>query len=94
MRKGLAVLVLFLPLAAVLALDYRLRAERFEDWQLWDFGTYAAAILESFLLWASLLLASARRRGWVRWFAQGAFLLLLTCALGGQIYFFEQYNAY
>lgn len=56
--------------------------------------TYAAAVLESSILWGTLLYAAARRRGGLRLLNAALFVLALTLAVGGQSYFFQQYNAY
>lgn len=56
--------------------------------------TYLAAILEGSVLWAALLYAASRRRGAMRHVNAVLFVLALTFAVGGQTYFFQQYNAY
>jgi glucan phosphoethanolaminetransferase (alkaline phosphatase superfamily) len=89
---GIAALV-SLPLL-VLALDLARRSDRIlafeDDYRL----TYAAAMVESALVWGSLLYAASGRRGFPREVAAVLFVVFATFAIGGQTYFFEQYHAY
>lgn len=87
--------MLFLgPVLLVLALDFGLRAGRFSDFTGAEWANYLASVVAGGALWACLLYAGARRRGAWTWVARGAFVLFFTIALGGQAYFFQQYNAY
>jgi glucan phosphoethanolaminetransferase (alkaline phosphatase superfamily) len=45
-------------------------------------------------VWGLLLYAASRRRGWLRHVAAVLFVLMVTFSVGGQSYFFQQYNAY
>jgi glucan phosphoethanolaminetransferase (alkaline phosphatase superfamily) len=86
-------LFLVLPISVV-ALDLARRSERvlaFEG----DFRfTYLAAFVESLVVWGLLLYAASAQRGKLRLVATVLFAAFGTFAIGGQIYFFEQYGAY
>jgi glucan phosphoethanolaminetransferase (alkaline phosphatase superfamily) len=85
--------LLCLPIL-VLLLDFARRSERilaFED----DYRfTYGLAILESAILWGTLLYAACGRRGPYREVCAALFVGFATFSIGGQTYFFEQYHAY
>jgi glucan phosphoethanolaminetransferase (alkaline phosphatase superfamily) len=87
-------LILVAPILLVLTLDYHLRGSRFQKFDGGDWQDYFLSIIEGGVLWGVLLLSAARRRGLLSRLSQGLFVLFLTLALGGQAYFFEQYNAY
>lgn len=93
-RKRFAWLLLCAPLALVIGIDLELRWGRQEQWQTYQFFSYGASLIESFCIWSVLLLAAARRRGRMRYLYAGIFLFFLTMSVGGQLYFFQQYNAY
>ncbi len=56
-------------------------------------GLYLLAVVESCLVWGLLLYSSARRN-WLGDLSGVLFVFGFTLALGGQVYFFEQYHAY
>ncbi|HEY3500608.1 MAG TPA: sulfatase-like hydrolase/transferase [Polyangiaceae bacterium] len=85
--------LLALPLAIV-CLDLGRRGSRILEFESDYRLTYAAALLESLVLWGVLLVAACRQRGFSRSFATVLFAAFATFAVGGQIYFFEQYHAY
>jgi glucan phosphoethanolaminetransferase (alkaline phosphatase superfamily) len=82
-----------LPLL-VLWLDVTRRGDRILRFESDYALTYALAILESVVLWGFLLLSASRLRGAGRHVSAVLFCVFATFAIGGQIYFFEQYNAY
>lgn len=92
-RFGAAVL-LALPAALAVAQDVARRGERLAQFEGLYRATYAAAVVESVVVWGALLYAASRRRGALRWVAGVLFVLGATFAFGGQQYFFQQYNAY
>jgi glucan phosphoethanolaminetransferase (alkaline phosphatase superfamily) len=58
-----------------------------------------ASALEALLLWGVLLIAASRRSSENekrpgRWIARALFVIFLTFSIGGQSYFYQQYNAY
>ncbi len=86
--------LLLVPAAAAVALDFARRSARLHELG-WPYRLdYAAAVLESLVVWSALLYAAARRSGAWRWVAGVLFVLGITFSFGGQEYFFEQYNAY
>ncbi|HEY2410202.1 MAG TPA: hypothetical protein VGI10_29560, partial [Polyangiaceae bacterium] len=94
MRKWAGPLLLLLPLVIVLCVDFAHRAARLAELDTSYRWLYASAALESLVVWAVLLHAASRRRGALRWVAAILFVISFTFAVGGQIYFFSQYNAY
>ncbi len=93
-RRLLAALVLVAPTVVVVWVDFLRRGSRLQRLESEYMLTYSAAIAEGAVLWAALIYASARRRGWLRWLNAALFVLALTFAFGGQTYFFQQYHAY
>ncbi|HVW25394.1 MAG TPA: sulfatase-like hydrolase/transferase [Polyangiaceae bacterium] len=93
-RRLAGAALLFVPTSMVLAVDLSRRAERVFGFTGFHRETYLAAILESVVVWATLLYAGARRRGaWSK--ALGVlFVIAITLTVGGQRYFHDQYNAY
>lgn len=93
-RRALRWGVVALPVLFVLALDASLRRGRFSDFTSADRTSYAFSVLEGAVIWGTLLWAAGRRRGVSARVAQLLFVFFFTITLGGQAYFFEQYNAY
>ncbi len=82
------------PVVVVLIADFLTRGSRIAALPPKYIVSYGAAVIESGLLWASLMLACGARRGAYRWFASLAFVILFTAAVGGQLYFHSQYSTY
>ena len=78
----------------VLVLDVRRRGHRIAEFDHDYTQSYALAFLESTTLWALLLVAASRQRGFGQKLGAVLFAVFATFAIGGQTYFFEQYNAY
>ncbi|MEI9941442.1 MAG: sulfatase-like hydrolase/transferase [Pseudomonadota bacterium] len=93
-RRLLAPLLLLVPTAVVLGIDLSRRSARLAGLDLWHRGFYLASLTESALVWSVLLHAASRRRGAWRWLAALLFVIGFTFAVGGQSYFYSQYNAY
>jgi glucan phosphoethanolaminetransferase (alkaline phosphatase superfamily) len=93
-RRSAGIGLLVLPTLLVVAQDLGRRGGRLLAFDGLHCLTYAAAIFESMLVWAVLLYAASRRVGWMRWLAAALFVVGHTFAVGGQAYFFGQYNAY
>ena len=93
-RKWGAALLLASPLLFVLLTDARIRGDRLLALPLKYKASYAVAMVESGALWALLLFAASSRRGYLRWVAALAFVVLATLAMGGQTYFHRQYSTY
>ena len=93
-RRLLAPLLLLVPTLVVLGMDLSRRSARLEGLDSWHKGCYLASLIEGALVWAVLLHAASRRRGALRWVAATLFVLGFTFAVGGQTYFYSQYNAY
>jgi glucan phosphoethanolaminetransferase (alkaline phosphatase superfamily) len=86
-------LLLVVPLVVV-ALDFKRRGPRIRAFEHLYALTYLASIAESLCVWGLLLYVAARRRGWLRHVAAVLFVVMVTFSIGGQTYFFQQYNAY
>lgn len=93
-RRPVGVVLLLVPGASAVLTDAARRWERMLGFDAFHTATYAAAVLESIVVWGLLLYAAARRRGRGSSAAGALFVVALTFAFGGQEYFFEQYNAY
>jgi glucan phosphoethanolaminetransferase (alkaline phosphatase superfamily) len=78
----------------VVCADAFLRGERLRALSGKYIASYAAAVVESALLWGTLLFAASARRGPLRWIASGLFVALSGLAIGGQVYFHRQYATY
>jgi glucan phosphoethanolaminetransferase (alkaline phosphatase superfamily) len=92
-RLGALALLAVVPLVSVL-LDFRRRGARIALFDHDDRVTYGASLAESLCVWGLLLYAASRRRGWQRHLAAVLFVVMVTFTIGGQSYFFQQYNAY
>lgn len=93
-RRVLALALLLLPVLTIVVIDLGRRSERIAHFQGYYRWTYLGAVLESLVLWATLLYAASRRRGWGRWVAAVLFVIGITFSFGGQAYFYQQYHAY
>ena len=93
-RRLLAPLLLLLPTAVVLGMDFSRRSARLAGLDREHQGLYLASLLEGVLLWTALLHAASRRRGAARWVCAVLFVIAFTFTVGGQTYFYSQYNAY
>jgi glucan phosphoethanolaminetransferase (alkaline phosphatase superfamily) len=93
-RRLFAPLLLLVPTLVVLGMDLARRGSRLEGLDAWHKGYYVASLLEGALVWGVLLHAASRRRGALRWLAAVLFVVGFTFAVGGQTYFYSQYNAY
>jgi glucan phosphoethanolaminetransferase (alkaline phosphatase superfamily) len=93
-RRLLSPLLLLVPTAVVLGMDFSRRSARLASLDLWHKGIYFASLIEGVLVWSVLLHAAARQRGAFRWLLAVLFVLAFTFAVGGQTYFYSQYNAY
>ena len=93
-RRLLSPLLLLVPTLVVLGMDLSRRSARLESLDLWHKGYYFASLSEGLLVWGALLYAASRRRGALRWLAATLFVVGFTFAVGGQTYFYSQYNAY
>jgi glucan phosphoethanolaminetransferase (alkaline phosphatase superfamily) len=86
-------LLLAVPLTVVVS-DLLRRASRIAVFDDTYRLTYAAALLESAVVWGVLLYAASRRRGKLPWLSAVLFVFFTTFAIGGQSYFYDQYHAY
>ncbi|MEI9953980.1 MAG: sulfatase-like hydrolase/transferase [Pseudomonadota bacterium] len=93
-RRLFSPLLLLAPTAVVLGMDLSRRSARLASLDLWHQGYYLASLTEGVLLWSVLLHAASRRRGVLRWLSALLFVIGFTFAVGGQSYFYSQYNAY
>ncbi len=87
-----------MPCVVVLFLDFGRRGERIAAFDGFHLFTYVASLFEALVLWGVLLVAASRRGGEEtrpgRWLSRVLFVVFLTFAIGGQTYFYQQYNAY
>lgn len=93
-RKRMAWILPLLPVVCVVLIDVSTRGDRLATLPPKYIGSYTLAVLESGILWASLLYATGARRGTFRWVALLLFVLLFTGAVGAQLYFHSQYSTY
>jgi glucan phosphoethanolaminetransferase (alkaline phosphatase superfamily) len=93
-QRALGTAILLAPTLLVLGLDLGRRGPRVLEFEGTYVLTYLAAVAEGSLLWASLVYAASARQGALRWLNSVLFVLALTFTVGGQTYFFQQYNAY
>jgi len=93
-RALFAPLLLLVPSAVVLGMDLSRRSARLASLDGWHQGYYLASLTESVVVWSVLLHAASRRRGALRWLAAALFVIAFTFTVGGQTYFYSQYNAY
>jgi glucan phosphoethanolaminetransferase (alkaline phosphatase superfamily) len=93
-RKKLAPLILAVPILMVVTVDAVIRGGRLLDFSPRYMASYAAAMIESAVLWGVLLYTASARKGVVRWIAAVLFVVLSTVAMGSQIYFHRQYSIY
>jgi glucan phosphoethanolaminetransferase (alkaline phosphatase superfamily) len=89
-----AVLVLLAATIIAVVSDLARRGTRLRALEPVYLLTYGTAVVESAIVWGVLLYAASRRRGFTRWLNAALFVIALTFSLGGQAYFFQQYNAY
>ncbi|HSC86514.1 MAG TPA: sulfatase-like hydrolase/transferase [Polyangiaceae bacterium] len=93
-RRFVVPVLLALPTLGVLGIDLFWRRGRVFEFSGVEALWYALALLESAVVWSVLLVAASRAKGWLARFAGVAFVVLFALCVGGQGYFFEQYNAY
>jgi glucan phosphoethanolaminetransferase (alkaline phosphatase superfamily) len=93
-RKASARLLLLLVTAVGVVLDFSRRGARIRAFPHDYVVTYLASVVESLIVWGVLLYAASRRRGAMRHVAAALFVIMVTFAVGGQSYFFQQYHAY
>jgi glucan phosphoethanolaminetransferase (alkaline phosphatase superfamily) len=93
-RSRYAPLLLVVPAILATSSDLVRRRARLSDWSAADRFYYALAVVESMVVWGVLLLLASRRRGALRWLAAPAFVILGALALGGERYFYDQFDTY
>jgi glucan phosphoethanolaminetransferase (alkaline phosphatase superfamily) len=93
-HRSLIFVLVLIPTALQVGFDLYRRAPRILGLEGQYRLTYLAAVAESVVVSALLLMALSRRRSRWSWVFVGLFMLMFTLTLGGQGYFFEQYNAY
>lgn len=92
-KKASVWFLLSLPGVLSLLTDSWHRAGHLWNMPLRYQALYVLAAVESCIVWG-LLLYSAGRRSWAGNVLSVLFVVAFTAALGGQVYFFEQYHAY
>lgn len=92
-KKASVWLLLSLPGVLSLVTDSWHRAGHLWNMPLRYQALYVLAAVESCIVWG-LLLYSAGRRSWAGNALSVLFVVAFTAALGGQVYFFDQYRAY
>ena len=93
-RARFAPLLVLLPAVLVVSFDAGRRLGRLTTLSGTDRLRYALATVESMLLWGTLLVLAARRRGALRWLGSALFVLLGPLAVGTERYFYQQYDTY
>ena len=87
-------LLIGLPIATVWALDLINRGPRMTAFDAADVGAYLIASVQSLLLWSSLAVLAAARRGRARHLFAVVVALLAAIVVGGQNYAYAQYATY
>ena len=82
------------PAAGVLALDWVVRAPQLREFTREAMLWYAGCAAGGAIAWALLLVASARRRGGVRWVARAALAAFAIFAVGTQVETWARYRSY
>ncbi|HTM43849.1 MAG TPA: sulfatase-like hydrolase/transferase, partial [Polyangiaceae bacterium] len=82
------------PAILFLIVDFEQRGSRVVALSGVPRGAYCISFLTSVILWGSLLYTAASRLGPERWLFRIGFVALFTGCMGGQLYFFSQYNLY
>lgn len=93
-RRRFGWLWVLAPVSLVVTLDASRRWTRLAQMDQYNWGAYLGSIVEACVVWGVLVFAASRRRGWGAWTSAALFVFFITFAVGGQTYFFEQYNAY
>jgi glucan phosphoethanolaminetransferase (alkaline phosphatase superfamily) len=93
-RRRYGFLLVVLPALLVLAIDAQFRGDRLLTLSSKYLASYAAALVESAVLWGLLLYGASARRGAYRWIAAALFVALATLSIGGQVYFYRSYSTY
>lgn len=93
-KRTIAAVLLASPALLSIVLDFAHRGHRILSFDGYHRVMYVGSVFESLLIGSALLAAAARRRSKLAWLYCGLFCVALTAALGGQHYFFQQYNAY
>ncbi len=93
-RRRIARGLIFLAPLAIAASDAIRRPAHLAQFEPSEMAFYAACVLLSGALWASLVVMAARRRGALRWGAWLALVVLAGFALGAQSYTYARYMAY
>ena len=93
-RRLVAVLLLLTPGIVSVVSDVVHRGRRIAAFDAYHGATYLGAALESFVVGSFMLAAASRRRGYWPQALACLFAIALTASIGGQHYFFQQYNAY
>lgn len=94
LRRVLGWTLLALPAAAVLLHDASRRGNRIAHFDRGELAFYVASAIAGAVLWGALLVAAARRRGRVRWFALTVIAIGAVFAVGAQAYTFARYAVY
>jgi phosphoglycerol transferase MdoB-like AlkP superfamily enzyme len=93
-RRVFIGLLMLMPTAIQVGFDFHRRAPRLLGLVGQYRTTYLLAVAESLVVSSLLVIALSRRRSRWSWVFVGLFVLMFTVTLGGQGYFFDQYNAY
>ncbi|NUP13151.1 MAG: sulfatase-like hydrolase/transferase [Polyangiaceae bacterium] len=94
MRRRFGWMLALLPVLSIVLVDVSRRGDRLVSLPPKYIGSYSLAMLESGILWGSLLFVAGARRGVLRFVAAVVFVVLFTASLGGQLYFHSQYSTY
>lgn len=90
MRVG----VLVAPTVSLLCWDLSRRGALVGQLEAKYLATYALSLLESAIVWGTLLYAASRRHGWVRTVAAVWFVIALSFVVATQARFHDRYNVY
>jgi len=94
LRRRFGWTLALLPVLSIVLVDVLTRGSRIAGLPLKYMGSYSMAVVESALLWGSLMCVCGARKGVYRWLASLLFIAFFTAAVGGQLYFHSQYSTY
>lgn len=85
---------MLVPFLLIFARDVSLRHQRIADFDFGSMAFYLLSLTLSALLWTTLLVVAARRRGIEKWFSRVFLFAIALFAVGAQSYTFTRYQAY
>jgi glucan phosphoethanolaminetransferase (alkaline phosphatase superfamily) len=86
--------IVLVPFLLIFARDVSLRHQRIADFDFGSLAFYLLSLTLSALLWTTLLVVAARRRGLQKWVSRVLLFAIALFAVGAQSYTFARYQTY